>query len=65
MRRLLGDPVGLASLAALVVMALACYGSLVVAPHPYDAVYPDYVQVLPSLAAHPTAAERDAGVAAL
>ena len=46
-------------------MALACYGSLLWAPHPYDAVYPDYVQVPPSLAAHPTPLEREAAVAAL
>ena len=65
MIRLLRDPVGLASLATLLAVALACYGSILWAPHPYDAVYADYVQVEPSLAAHPTPAERDAGVAAL
>ena len=46
-------PVGVASLAALVLMTLACFGSILWSPHPYDAVYRDYVQVPASLAAHP------------
>ena len=65
MRRLLRDPIGLASVVVLLLVALACYGSILWAPHPYDAVYPDYVQVPPSLAAHPTRPERDAAIAAL
>ena len=59
------DPVGIASLAALLGMALVCFGSVVWSPHPYDAVFPDYVLAPATLDAHPTAAERDAGLAAL
>ena len=65
MKQLFRDPVGLASLAALLLVALACYGSILWAPHPYDAVSPDYVQAPPSLAAHPSLPERDAALAAL
>ena len=65
LKRFWRDPAGLASLAILLLVALACYGSFVWAPHPYDAVYPDYVQVAPSLGAHPTRPERAAAVAAL
>ena len=63
MTRFLRDPIGVASAAVLLLVTLACYGSFVWAPHPYDAVYPDYVQVAPAFAAHPTAPERAAGVA--
>ncbi len=59
------DPIGLASLAALALMTLACFGSLLWAPHPYDAVYPDYVQVAASFRAHPNAADVATGVAAI
>ena len=64
-RRLRRDPAGLASLAALALVALLCFGSLAWSPHPYDAVYPDYVLAPATFAAHPTAAELDDGVAAL
>ena len=59
------DAAGMASLAALAAMALVCFGSLLWSPHPYDAVYPDYVMVPASPLAHPTPAERDAGLATL
>ena len=64
-RRFWRDPVGIASLAVLMLIALACYGSVLWSPHPYDAVYRDYVQVPASLAAHPTMDERDAGLSEL
>ena len=56
-RRFRRDPAGLSSLLALCLVALACFGSVIYAPHPYDAVYPDYVFAAPSLRAHPTLAE--------
>ena len=65
MSRVLRDPVGLASVVTLLLVALACYGSILWAPHPYDAVYPDFVQMAASPTAHPTAAERDDGVRAV
>ena len=65
LRSLLRDPTGLASLATLLLVAIACYGSSIWAPHAYDAVFPDYVQVSPSLTAHPTPPEREAALAAL
>ncbi len=55
--RFRGDPGGVASLVALCLVALACFGSMIYAPHPYDAVYADYVLAPPSLRAHPTPAE--------
>ncbi len=64
-RRFRRDPVGLASLATLALVALCCFGSILWSPHPYDAVYTDYVDVGASLTPHPTPAERAAGVAAL
>ncbi len=64
-RRFSRDPVGMASLVALALVTLACFGSLAWAPHPYDAVYPDYVQVGAATLAHPDAGERDRGVRAL
>ena len=64
-RRFSRDPVGMASLVALALMAVACFGSLAWAPHPYDAVYPDYVQVGAARRAHPDAGERDRGVKAI
>ena len=63
--RLRRDPAGLFSLAALLVMALCCYGSILWAPHPYDAIFPDYIAVSPSFDAHPDPAELDEGLAAL
>ncbi len=48
-----------ASLAILVGVALACICGPWLSPHSYDRVYRDYVLVGPSLAAHPTAEERD------
>ncbi len=63
MNRLPRDPIGIASFVTLLLVALACYGSILWAPHPYDAVYPDYVQVAASFTAHPSLAERDTGVA--
>lgn len=59
------DRRGLAALGTLLAMTLACFGVEWIAPHPYDAVYPDYVLTPASLAAHPTPAERDAGLATL
>ncbi len=63
--RLRRDPAGLTSLAALLLLALLCFGSILWAPHPYDAVYPDYIAVPSSLAAHPDGAELAEGLAAL
>jgi oligopeptide transport system permease protein len=59
------DVVGMASLMTLFLVASLCFGSLIVAPHPYDAVYPDYVMVPASLVPHPSPAELDAGLRAL
>ena len=59
------DPAGVASLATLALIVLCCYGSILWSPHPYDAVYIDYVMVGASLRPHPTPTERAAGVAAL
>ena len=59
------DPAGLASLAAVLVMAALCFGSILWAPHPYDAVFPDYIAVPASFAAHPDATELADGLAAL
>ncbi len=59
------DPTGVASLGALLLVALLCFGSLAWSPHPYDAVFPDYVMAPASPLAHPSSAERDAGLAAL
>ena len=64
-RRFFRDWTGLASLVTLGLVALACFGSLIVAPHPYDAVYPDYVLQPPALAAHPSADQLDRGLKAL
>lgn len=64
-RRFRRDSVGMTSLVTLCLVALVCFGSLLWAPHPYDAVYPDYVQKPASLRAHPTDAEKNDGVKAL
>ena len=64
-RRFSRDPIGLASLAVLCLIALACFGSILVSPHPYDAVYPDYVMQPASLASHPTPTELEQGFEAL
>ena len=64
-RRFRQDRVGMASLVALALMSVACFGSLLWAPHPYDAVYPDYVQVGASSVAHPDARELARGVEAV
>ncbi len=56
------DGAGVFALAVLVLVALACVVGPLLAPHPYDRVYPDYVLVPPSLAAHPTPTERDRAV---
>ena len=64
-RRVLSDRGGLFGSAVLVLITLACLVGPLLAPHPFDRVYPDYVLVPPSLAAHPTPAERDAAAAAL
>ncbi len=64
-RRFRRDPAAIASLAALALMAFLCFGSLLWSPHPYDAVYPDYVMVPASALAHPTPAERDAALSVL
>ena len=63
--RLRRDAAGVASLATLVLMALLCFGSIVWAPHPYDAVFPDYIAVPASISAHPDAAELADGLADL
>ena len=59
------DTAGVASLATLLLMALLCFGSIVWAPHPYDAVYPDYIAVPASISAHPDASELAVGLTAL
>lgn len=64
-RKLRRDPAGLASLAVLGLVALLCYGSILVSPHPYDAVYSDYVTTPASLRPHPNADETREGVAAI
>lgn len=64
-RHLRRDPAGMVSLAVLLTMVLFCFGSIVWAPHPYDAVYPDYIAVPASFAAHPDKAELADGLAAL
>ena len=64
-RALRRDVAGMASLVALCLIALACFGSSIWSPHRYDAVYPDYVMAPASLSAHPSAEELDAGLAAL
>ena len=64
-RRFRRDGVGMAGLVTLVSIALACFGSLIRAPHPYDAVYPDYVLQPAALAAHPSPEEVDHGLKAL
>ena len=63
--RLRRDPVGVASLAALLLMALLCFGSFAWAPHSYDAVYPDYIAVSASVSSHPDEAELASGLADL
>ena len=63
--RLRRDTAGMASLAALLLMALVCFGSILWSPHAYDVVYPDYIAVPGSLAAHPGASELADGLAAL
>ena len=64
-RRFRRDPVGMTCLVTLIVVAALCYGSLVWSPHPYDAVYPDYVMAPATLASRPTPAELDRGIAVL
>ncbi len=59
------DPAGITSLAVLLLIAILCFGSLFWSPHPYDAVYPDYVLAPASFASHPTAAELGDGLSAL
>jgi oligopeptide transport system permease protein len=59
------DTAGMASLVGLAIIALACFGSGLWSPHPYNAVYPDYVGVPASLAPHPTRAELTIGIKAL
>lgn len=63
--RLLRDPSGIASIGALLIVTLLCFGSIVWAPHPFDAVYPDYVAVPASVSAHPDRAELASGLATL
>lgn len=64
-RRFARDPGGPASLAVLMLVALACIVGPMLSPHPFDRVYPDFVLVGPSLAAHPDASERAAGAGRL
>jgi oligopeptide transport system permease protein len=64
-RRLRRDRAGLAGLVTLAVIALICFGSSFVTPHPYDAVYPDYVQAPASWRPHPNEADLAAGLSAL
>ena len=59
------DVAGMASLLTLLIIALLCFGSIIWSPHPYDAVFRDYVMAPASLASHPSPAELDAGLAAL
>ena len=64
-QRLGRDPAGLASFFILAVVTLACFGSIAWAPHPYDAVYPDYVQIPASPLRHPGSVEQSRGIRAL
>ncbi|WP_158811607.1 ABC transporter permease [Beijerinckia sp. L45] len=59
------DRGGIASLAVLALIALACLFGPMLSPHPYDRVFPDYVLTPASLAAHPTPSERDESVVTL
>lgn len=59
------DPAGLASLSALLLTALLCFGSILWAPHPYDTVYSDYIAVPATLSAHPDKDELAEGTNAL
>lgn len=52
-RRLRANRAAVASMAALVVITLACAVGPWLSPHPYDAVYRSYVKVPASLEAHP------------
>ena len=64
-RRFRRDGAGMTSLIVLGLVTLLCFGSLLIAPHPYDAVYPDYVMVPASVGAHPSGSERLLGLGAL
>ncbi|MGN7127492.1 ABC transporter permease [Methylorubrum thiocyanatum] len=52
-RRLARDRPALAALASLVLVALACLIGPFLTGHPPERIYPDFVRVPPSLAAHP------------
>ena len=54
-RRFLRHRPALAGLVALALITLACLVGPLVAPHPYDRVYPDYTRTPPSLAPLPRA----------
>ena len=59
------DAAGMTSLVVLAMIALACFGSILWSPHPYDAVYPDYVTMPASPFPHPSGAELTRGIEAL
>ncbi|MCP1558030.1 UNVERIFIED_ORG: oligopeptide transport system permease protein [Methylobacterium sp. SuP10 SLI 274] len=52
-RRLARDRPALVALASLVLIALACFVGPQLTGHPPERIYPDFVRVAPSLAAHP------------
>ncbi|MBB2964820.1 ABC transporter permease [Methylobacterium sp. R2-1] len=52
-RRLARDRSALVALASLVLIALACLVGPLLTGHPPERIYPDFVRVAPSLAAHP------------
>ena len=55
--RLTRDRPAMAALMSLVLIALACLIGPFLTCHPPERIYPDFVRVGPSLAAHPTEAE--------
>ncbi|HYC24817.1 MAG TPA: ABC transporter permease subunit [Roseiarcus sp.] len=58
LRRFRGDKLAVIGTAALLAIVGLCVFGPLLSPHPYDQVYRDYVNVAPSLAAHPTTSER-------
>lgn len=63
MKKFLRANSAVASLACLIVLALAALFGPWLYPHPYDRVYRDFVLTSPSLAAHPTKKETEAALA--
>ncbi|HLW89743.1 MAG TPA: ABC transporter permease subunit [Roseiarcus sp.] len=63
LRRFRRNQPAMAGLLALIAIALVCVFGPLLSPHPYDRVYRDYVKIAPSLAVHPTEAEKSRIVA--